>query len=328
MNFTKSFISKKDNPSVELVQAPSDSVSDIVFNFDDTLLAASSWDGSVTIYKIPMYPTTPFNLQFEKSVNLGKPVLSLCFFGNTIFCGLSDGTIMSYDSSVVLSGAHGAPVKSLKNYQNQFLISGSFDSSLKFWKMENATLTNFHSISLPSKVYQMDLQGNFLCVALSDKSVISYNLQNINDQNLSLTKFTYSVRSIGCHKDMDSFAIGGIEGKVEISSRANTERRVVFRTHRQGSKIYSVNVVKFHPMNSNILITGGSDGFINVFEKVNRSKYATYEFGSPITAGDFSNSGKYFAFAVGDDWSKGYTGVPTKVSIRILETRNVQGLSK
>jgi len=326
MYTNRGFGVKKEVPTVDLPQCPTDSVSDIAFNLENTHLGVSSWDGSVTVYQMSFYPGTSSAFSFERVINLGKPVLSLCFFNNILFAGLADGTIMSVDSSMIVP-AHSAPVKALKNFSNKFLVSGSFDSTLKFWNVSNK-LDLLHSITLPSKIYAMDLKDNFLCVALSDKSVITYNLDDMTQQNVFNTKFNYSIRSVGCHKDLDSFAVGSIEAKVEAFSRTNPIKRFIFRCHRVESRLYSVNVVRFYPVDSTFIITGGSDGGLTCFDKMTRSKICSFEFSSPVTAGEFSNDGKYFVFATGDDWSKGYTGVAVKPLLKMIAMSSVPGIPK
>lgn len=324
MYSNRNFIQKKDASVIDLPDCPTDTISFISFNIENTHLAVSSWDGSLRIYRLPFYTSPGSNCTLEKSYPLGKPVMSCCFFGSSIVAGLSDGSLV-IDGVVSNSfKAHESSIKSMFNYNNQFLITGSFDSTLKFWDLKSSS--PLHTIPLPAKVYQMDLKDSFLVVALSDRTVISYNMNNINQPEVFPTKFTYSIRSIGCHKDLDSFAVGGIEAKVESFSRLYPAKKVIFRCHRVDGKLYSVNVLKLCPSDSNILVTGGSDGSLVWFDKANRTKLCTNEFGSPITAGEFSNDGKYFVFGIGDDWSKGYTGMNMKTFLKMIVVNTVPGM--
>jgi mRNA export factor len=57
-----------------------------------------------------------------------------------------------------------------------------------------------------------------------------------------------------------------------------------------------------------VFSTAGSDGTISFWDR--DSKYRLKAFpsvGGAITAADFSKDGALFAYAVGYDWSKGYT---------------------
>lgn len=322
MYTNKSYLAKKDASTIDLLEPPADSVSDIAFNLENTHMAVSSWDCTVRLYRLPYYAGGS-SFIFEKSFSLGKPVLSVCFFNQMLLAGLVDGSIVAVETGQVIP-AHKAPVKSIKNFNNQFIVTGSFDSTLKFWDLKSAN--PIHTIAFPGKVYAMDLKDSFLCVALSDRSVITYDMNNINQQSVFSTRFTYSIRSVGCHKDLDSFAVGGIEAKVEAFSRSIPAKKIVFRCHRVENKLYSVNVVRFYPQDSSLMVTGGSDGSLVWFDKINRSKLCSNDFGSPVTAGEFSNDGKYFVFGVGDDWSKGYTGAPTKTYLKMIVVSTIPGI--
>lgn len=323
MYTSKSYMQKNDAKTIDLPECPVDSISCIAFNLENTHVAASSWDGFVKLYKLPYYPSPSSNCTVEKTYALNKPVLSCCFFNNMLLAGLSDGSLVAVESNNTIK-AHESSIKAIQNYNNQFIITGSFDNTLKFWDLKSTS--PFHTITLTSKIYSMDLKESFLVVALGDKSVIFYDMNNINQPTVIQTKFNYSLRSIATHKDQDSFAVGGIEAKVETFSRNYPAKRTVFRCHRLDGKLYSVNLIRYLPNNPSFIVTGGADGSLVWFDKDNRSKICSNEFGSPITAGEFSNDGKYFIFGVGDDWSKGYTGVYTKTFLKMIVVNSIPGL--
>jgi mRNA export factor len=321
-------IKKQEAEILDIVDCPTDSISDIAFNLENTHMAVSSWDCSVRIYRIPNGFNTPPSFTLEKNILLSKPVLTVAFFNVNIVAGLVDGSIIVIDpmNNQTPIQAHSAIVKSIKNYSNKFLISGSFDSSIKFWNLES---TNpIHAINLPSKVYSMDVKGHYLYVGLGDKTVQFYDLNNISNCGNIPTKFMYPIRSIGCSQDNEFFAVGGVEAKVEVMSRMRPTARVIFKCHRQASKLYAVNVLRFYPRDPNILVSGGSDGSIVWFDKGNRLKLLTSEFSQSITAGDFSNDSAYFVFATGDDWSKGYSGNSVETKLKFIVVSSVPSLNK
>lgn len=325
MYTTKSFIQKNDAKTIDLPDCPVDTISCVSFNLENTHVAISSWDGSVKLYRLPFYSSPGSNCTLEKSYSLSKPVLSCCFFNNMLLAGLSDGSLVAADSNNTVK-AHDSAIKSIQNFNNQFIITGSFDSTLKFWDLKSSS--PFHTIALSSKVYAMDLKESVLVVALGDKTVVVYDMNNVGQPVVFPTRFNYSIRSVAPHKDQDSFAVGGIEAKVETFSRNFPAKKMVFRCHRVDGKLYAVNVVRFLPNDSRLIVTGGSDGSLVWFDRENRSKLCSNEFGAPITAGEFSNDGKYFIFAVGDDWSKGYTGVYTKTFLKMIIVNTIPGLMK
>lgn len=322
MYTNKSFLPKKDLPTVDLPDCPLDSISSIAFNLENTHMAVSSWDGTVKLYKIPYYGNPGANFTIEKSFNLQKPVLSCCFFNGMLLAGLVDGSLVGVEANQTIK-AHDNSIKALKNFNNQFLVSGSFDGTLKFWDLKSSN--PIHSINLPGKVYAMDLKGSFLVVALDDKTILAYDMSNPTQPAVFPTRLTHSIRSVCCHKDLDTFAVGGIEAKIEIFSRTIPSKKTIFRSHRIENKLYSVNAIAFSPNDPNIFVSGGADGSLVWLDKLNRNKLCTAEYNVPITAGEFSNDGKYFVFALGDDWSKGYTGQPVKVSLKMVVTNQVPG---
>lgn len=323
MYTNKNFIQKKEVMTVDLPEPPTDSVSCIAFNLENTHFAVASWDGSLRVYRLPYYASPGSNCTFEKAYPLGKPVISCCYFNGMLFAGLVDGSLVAVESGNTIK-AHESIIKGIQNYNNQFFVTGSFDGTLKFWDFKSPS--PIHSISLPAKVYSMELKDSFLVVALSDKTIITYDMKNVNQPTVFPTKMLYSLRCVACHKDSDSFATGSVEAKVEVFSRSCPSKKLAFRCHRVDNKLYSVNVIRFYPNDSDLIVTGGADGSLVWFDRMNRSKLFTKDFGIPITAGEFSNDGKYFIFAIGDDWSKGYMGEYIKPSLKMILSSSIPGL--
>ncbi|KAI4292571.1 mRNA export factor [Pancytospora philotis] len=332
----KSFLTRKADATVtEIPDCPADTVSDIAFSMDGAAVTVGSWDGTVSAYSMaPVYgPAGPsFQTQQppkrELCHSLGKPVLSVAFWGAAIVAGLADGSLCLIDQSGQTNSiqAHSAAVKSIKNYNNQYVITGSFDGTIKFWDLKSSQ--PLHTVTLPGKVYAMALTSSMLSAALSNHTIYILDMNNIHAPATFTSRLAYPLRSISCASDLDTFAVGGVEAKIEVSSRAFEHKRFVIRSHRDGSKLYAVNVVRFHGRNENFIVTGGADGNLIWFDRVNRNKLATMTYNAPITAAEFSPDSRYFVFASGDDWSKGYTGAYIKPALRIVDVRTIQGLDK
>lgn len=324
-------IKKPELITTQFPDAPADTISDIAFNTDNTAMAVSSWDSTLTIYRINYsipFKETPFPFQRDKVLPLSAPGLSVCFFGSNIVVGCVDGSIIFFDMNGTQSTiqAHSGGVKAVKNFNNQYLISGSFDKTLKFWDLKSPQ--PIHTAPLSSKVYGMSLSGSILGVALSDKTIQVYDMMNPTVPVAYATRFTYSIRAVGVCSDMDAFAVGSVEAKIEILSRSSDSKKCLIRAHREQSKLYAVNVIQFHPSDPNIIISGGSDGTLVWFDRSNRMKLGSHALGSPVTAGAFSNDGRYFICATGEDWSKGYTATYVQPGLHMIEVRNVAGLNK
>jgi mRNA export factor len=58
------------------------------------------------------------------------------------------------------------------------------------------------------------------------------------------------------------------------------------------------------------MYTCGSEGIVYFWNTKDKNKLADYSHGvTSVTAGDMQSSGKYFAYALGYDWSQGYWGL-------------------
>ncbi|KAI5179176.1 mRNA export factor [Pancytospora epiphaga] len=334
MYTNKSFGARKTEAIVtEIPECPADTISDISFSPDGTAMAVASWDSTVSIYTMKRqgglgtYGSTQVPKR-ERSYNLSKPVLSVAFFGSITVAGLVDGTLVCIDPSgrIDTVQAHGEGVKGLKNYNDQFIITGSFDQSLKVWDLKSAQPLS--SLVLPGKVYSMSLVGPMLCVGLSNKTVQVYDMRNFGMVKAFTVRFNYGIRSIGCLGDMDCFAVGGVEAKIELMSCSVEAKKYIVRAHRENAQCFSVNLVRFCPIDSNVLVSGGADGSLVWFDRLNRTKLSTLTYGSPVTAGEFSADNSYFVFATGDDWSKGYTGEYVKPVLRMVDIKSIPSLNK
>lgn len=330
MYTNKSYMAKKPEATViDIPEAPADSVSDIAFTRDNTAMAVSAWDSTVTVYALSAggygAPQAPRRTRVH---TLSGPALTTAFFGATLLAGLVDGSLVCIDSAGTQTPipAHGGGVKGVRNYNDQFVVTGSFDGTLKFWDLKSTT--PMHTIPLPAKVYALSLSGNLLCVGLSNKTVMIFDMNNIGVPASFTTRFSYGLRSVGCGLDMDSFAVGGVEAKIEIFSRSVETKKYIVRAHRDSTRLYSVNLVRYYPADPNVIVSGGADGTLVWFDRVNRLKIASHPGTAPVTAGEFTADGRFFVFATGDDWSKGYTGSYVKPVLRMVEAKSIPGINK
>ena len=332
MYSSRSYTTKKPGvDALEIPNAPADTISCIAFSPDNSIVAVGAWDGTVNIYRHT--PPTGFGtsqpLTHEKVFTAHAPVLSAAFFGQHIVAGCVDGSLVCFDfnGTQTVIPAHSAGVKGLANFENQILVSGSFDNTLKFWDLKS--MQPAHAITLPAKVYSLSLIGPVLSVALSNRTVCVYDMKNLSIPKNVNTKFNYSIRSVDFSPDMDTLVVSSVDARIEIISKSTEAKRFMVRAHRNTSNCcYSVNIVKFCPLNADIIVSGGSDGNLVWFDKANRLKLTTNSFDAPITAGQFSSDGRSFVFATGDDWSKGFAGTYVKPVLRYIESKNVPSLTK
>lgn len=324
-----STIKKTDSIVQPISEIPNDTVSGICFNDNNTIFAAVSWDCTVSIYSI----TYDVSAQIRRLRIIPVPAaaLSVTWLGQMVVVGLTSGALVVVDSgtgAVNSMPAHSAGVKCLESYGGQYVISAGFDATLKIWDLKSGV--PLYSTSLPAKAYASALAGGDLALLLANKTVLLYSISALasgTGPSTFQTKFTYSVRSLAQDPAGLSIAIGGIEAKVEILTKQDA-KSFVARVHRDAARLYSSNLLSYYPPNSSILVSGGSDGNLVWFDKNNRMKIHTNTYSDPITAGKFSSDGKFFIFATGDDWSKGYSNNITKVNMYCLETKSIPGINK
>lgn len=279
--------------------SPNDTPSNISFNPAHNFFSVSAWDGSLRLYSSP-------NLEHKLLLQENNPILctSFDYTGNICFGGTSEGKIVMNEiqSNKIMSiDAHTQPIKSLKVFNN-FLISGSFDKTVKFWDLRSPTPA--YTINTPERVYAMDVGKDSLVVATANNKVISYDLLNNCQEKPITTKLAWQIRTIHAKEDGDTILIGGVEGKLEILSKF-TSRSNVVKLHRVKDNIYPINLSDTIP-GKNIVVTGGGDNRLIFFDKDTHSKVFDKTYTSPVTCGAFNKTGNFFAFGIGYDWSKGY----------------------
>lgn len=216
---------------------------------------------------------------------------------------------------------HDAPVKTvhwIKSPSYSCVMTGSWDKTLKFWDTRQAT--PLLSINLPERVYCADVVYPMAVVALANKQVIIYQLENQPteykkvDSNL---KFQSRCISIFCDKKNApcGFGLGSVEGRVSIqyvNGIQNPKDNFTFKCHRSPTTnngyqdIYAVNDIAFHPVHGT-LATIGSDDKYGFWDKDARTKLKTSDqLEGPFTKCAFNARGEIFAYATGYDWSKGH----------------------
>ncbi|ORD93761.1 RAE1 [Enterospora canceri] len=305
----------KEIEATEVPNAPEDTVSDI--SLADSLMAVSSWDGCVRIYKKNhLGGFEPLKI-YE---NLGAPVLSVCLIGEAfVVAGLVDGNIVAVDmrSEGVRKTikAHDNSVKAVR-LMNNFVVTASFDG---FYKIFDSEFKEVHSVNMQSKIYCMDCVGEYLALGLRNKKAVLVNLAT-NKSEEFMTSFEYAIRSIAISPTRFGvdIAVGSVEGKIQVFN-TNTKSSFTMRQHRQDEKLYSVNQIRF--LDENMLLSGGSDGFVYVINKATKYKMAGAKYSAPITAMVVQN--RKVAFAVGDDWSKGFQQQYTRPEIKISDLQRL-----
>ena len=109
-----------------------------------------------------------------------------------------------------------------------------------------------------------------------------------------------------------------------VEDAVGQAKNFTFKCHREGSDIYAVNAISFHPQHGTY-VTAGSDGTINIRDKDSKQRLkalAKCTYGAdpaPIPAGAFNSDGSIYAYAVSYDWSRGFSAYnPAAMKSHIL----------
>lgn len=259
--------------------------------------------------------------------NIPAPILDLAWTedGSKIFVACADKEARLWDlasNQVAVVGTHDGPIRTchwINGNNYQCLMTGSFDKTLRFWDMKNLPQqTQMASIQLPERVYAADVVYPMAVVALANKHIKVYNLENGPTEVKDIeSQLKFQIRCIAIFKDKTNqnpagFALGSIEGRVAVQyvEAANPKDNFTFKCHRSAElvngyqEIYAVNDISFHPQHGT-LVTIGSDGRYSMWDKDARTKLKTSDpHPMPLTCCDVHSSGAFLVYALGYDWSR------------------------
>jgi mRNA export factor len=147
-------------------------------------------------------------------------------------------------------GQHDAPVKAVKYIKSsRVVVSASWDKTLKFWDCRQSNPVCV--LSMPERVYDMDVNDNLLVVATAGRQVVCYDVSGTPreiQQERRDSPLRYQTRCVSCFVDSMGYAIGSIEGRVGIHyvQKVQGKDNFAFKCHRQDSNVYAVNKICFN----------------------------------------------------------------------------------
>lgn len=212
-------------------------------------------------------------------------------------------------------GVHDAPVRHVFYAPSMnMLITGGWDKTIRFWDCR--TPNPVHTQTLAERIYAMDVNYPLAVVGTADRNLTIFDLTKPQQPFKQLqSQLKWQTRCVSCFPDKTGYLLGSIEGRVAVQHVDDTvaqTKNFTFKCHRDGSDIYAVNAITFHP-GYGTFATAGSDGTYNFWDKDSKqrlkaqakSMYGTQP--APIPCAAFNRDGSLYAYAVSYDWSRGYS---------------------
>ncbi|KAG8217019.1 WD40 repeat-like protein [Butyriboletus roseoflavus] len=244
-----------------------------------------------------------------------------CTFGDAThaYSGGLDTGVRQLDlaaEKVTYVGQHENAVVAMNYAREQnALITGSWDQSLRFWD-PRAETAEVLSHALPERVYNMDLVHNTLVVAMASRLFHIYDIRKMSEPAQTReSSLKFMTRSLACMADW----AGSVEGRIGVEyfdpSHEAQSKKYAFKCHRQTiddvDHVWPVNALAFHPV-YNTFASAGSDGTVSIWDhkvKKRLRQYPKYSAAIPCVA--FSCDGTRLAVGVSYTWDDGEEGAKT-----------------
>lgn len=151
------------------------------------------------------------------------------------------------------------------------------------------------------QVYTMSLCGEKLIVGTSGRKVLVWDLRKMayaSQRRESSLK--YQTRCIRCFPNKQGYALSSIEGRVAVeyldTNPEVQKKKYAFKCHRIKENgienIYPVNAISFH-QGYNTFATGGSDGYVNIWDGFNKKRLCQFhKYSNSIASLSFSHDGE------------------------------------
>jgi len=324
--------------ALSLPTPPEDSVSDVIFGGPAHHVAASSWDGSVRVWKVDGDGRTADHLL---TYTHAAPALCVGWShgASALFSGGAEGLVRSVNLTrpqLQLVGEHQSAVSALATTTEQpsCVLSASHDGCVAVWDVRTSG-QRAATVSLGAPVHSLDLQWPRALAGTSTAGAVSMiDLRQpapvVETAPLQSNIKKYAPRCVKLFprglNDGNGFCTGSFEGRVGIHffgtpqasaqpANAKWGEDFQFKCHRHScdvagtQRVFAVNAVSFHPKKPELLATAGSDGEAVLWDVRQRKRVqqlaAAPASGLAVCAMAFSAGGEMLALARSDDWTGG-----------------------
>ena len=262
--------------AISLPDAPSDGITALGYLGNKSLVASTSWDGTVRVHDTRLQ-----KLELLQAMDI--PLLSLAVHGERIlFTGGIDGGIRKFDiesSTTTVVGRHetssrtdslGCSCLVSLGDSDVLVASAGWHRKLHLWdtRQQEAAAT----VELPGKAFSMDVTSDqtLLAVGTSDRRTCFVDIRRgTTDANLVLDRessLKYQTRCVRFFPDGNAIAVSSIEGRAAVEflhelGRGEDKKKFAFKCHRVGDSVHPVNTIGFHPI-LGTFATGGCDGTV------------------------------------------------------------------
>ncbi|KAJ8250263.1 hypothetical protein COCON_G00221850 [Conger conger] len=287
----------------KLNQGPEDSISAVKFSPSTAqYLLVSSWDCTVRLFDVGA------NAMRMKYQHLA-PVLDCAFYDPThAWSGGLDMQLKAHDLNTdheMVVGTHDAPIRCVEYCPEvNVMVTGSWDRSVRLW--DPRTPCNAGTFTQPEKVYTLSVAGDRLIVGTAGRRVLVWDLRNMGYvQQRRESSLKYQTRCIRAFPNKQGYVLSAIEGRVAVEyldpSLEVQKKKYAFKCHRLKEngieQVYPVNAISFHSVH-NTFATGGSDGFVNIWDPFNKKRLCQFRrYPTSIASLAFSSDGSALAIA-------------------------------
>lgn len=288
-----------------------DAVSSINFSPSSNLFVGTFWDNQVMCWDVQNVAGRPSAVP-KSSIKQAAPILCSTWSadGSSVFTGACDNTAKMWSlatNQCQTIGQHDAPISCINYLRDRnIVVTASWDKTLKYW--DTRSPQPGATVPLNERAYDMDVQYPLMVVATAERQILIFDLSRSLDRPYKTiaSPLKHQTRTVAAFPDRSGFAVGTIEGRVAIHhvEANNSGKNFAFKCHREGSQMFPVNSIRFHPLGT--FATSGSDGSFNFWDKDSKQRLKQFpKCQLPITCSAFNSAGNLYAYGVAYDWHQG-----------------------